>query len=394
MDNSPIAILSSARTPIGKLNGTLSSIPATELGAVAIRAALDKAKLEPGVVDYTIMGNVLSAGIGQAPARQAAIRAGIPDTQSALTINKVCASGMMAVVLAGLMVRAGDADVVVAGGMENMSRAPHLLPDSRVGQRLGDQKLIDSMVHDGLWCCFSDSHMGTLAEKTAIDFEVTRSEQDEFALGSNQKAYRAIENGSFVDEISPVVVPGRQETTTVEIDEGPRSDTSLEILSRLSTPFPPHNSVTSGNSSQISDGAAALVITSEKKARSMGLEPTACIEDQEFVANEPSRLFEAPSQAIRNLLGQAGMGLSDVDLLDVNEAFSAQVVANGKELDWDWEKINVNGGAVALGHPIGASGARILVTLLHALEQRDLENGIAAVCHGGGGAVGMRISRR
>ena len=338
MGDSRAVILGSARTPIGKMGGALSGVPATELGAAAIQAAIGRASIEPGDVDYTIMGNVLSAGLGQAPARQAAIGAGIPEGSSALTVNKVCASGMMAVVLAQMMVQSGDADIVVAGGMENMSRAPHMLEGSRSGRRLGDWKMADSMIHDGLTCSFSDTHMGTL-------------------------------------------------------DEAPRPDTSMDRLAGLPAPFYPHTSVTSGNSSQISDGAAALVIAREEAARSMGLEPVAAIEDHKFVANEPARLFEAPAAAIRELLQRAAMSIDDVDLLEVNEAFSAQVVANGKALDWDWDRVNVNGGAVALGHPIGASGARILVTLLHALERRGMGSGIAAVCHGGGGAVGMRLSR-
>ncbi len=393
MSDPRAVILGSARTPIGKMNGALSGVPATELGTAAIQAAVERASIEPGDVDYTIMGNVLSAGLGQAPARQAAIGAGIPDSSSALTVNKVCASGMMAVVLAGMIVRSGDADIVVAGGMENMSLAPHILEGSRSGRRLGDWKMADSLIHDGLTCSFNDTHMGTLAEGTATEFEATREEQDEFAVRSNRRAAAAATDGSFAEEITPVVANGRRSRTTVEIDEGPRPDTTMEGLAELPAPFYPHTSVTSGNASQISDGAAAIVIASESAARSMGLKPVAAIEDHKFVANEPARLFEAPAEAIRQLLERAAMGIDDVDLFEVNEAFSAQVVANGKALDWDWDKVNVNGGAVALGHPIGASGARILVTLLHALERRALESGVAAVCHGGGGAVGMRLTR-
>ncbi len=388
-----VVILGSARTPIGKMGGALSGVPATELGAAAIRAAVERAGVEPSDVGYTIMGNALSAGLGQAPARQAAIGAGIPDTASALTVNKVCASGMMAVALASLMVRSGEADIVVAGGMESMSRAPHLLPGSRAGKRLGDWGLADSMIHDGLWCSFGNNHMGTLAEGTATEFEVTREEQDEAALRSNQRAARASSDGSFAAEIVPTTVNGRRGASVVDVDEGPRADTSMESLAGLPAPFPPHRSVTSGNSSQISDGAAALVVAREETARDMGLDPKAVIEDHGFAANEPARLFEAPAQVMRSLLERAAMSMDDVDLVEVNEAFAAQVAANGKELGWDWERVNVNGGAVALGHPIGASGARILVTLLHALEQRGLESGMAAVCHGGGGAVGMRVSR-
>ena len=391
-DSEKVAILGSARTPIGKLGGALSSVPAPELGASAIQAALKRAGVEPGQVDYVIMGNVLSAGLGQAPARQAAIGAGIPDTCSALTVNKVCASGMMAAVLGLLMIRSGDADIVVAGGMESMSRAPHVLPDSRLGRRIGDWALVDTMVHDGLWCCFNDTHMGNLAEGTASSFEIGREEQDRFALSSHQRAVRATAEGSFREEIVAVTVEGRKGAVTLDTDEGPRAETSLEAMTNLPTPFAQGNTVTSGNASQISDGAAALVISSMGKARSLGLEPAAVIEDYAFVANEPARLFEAPASAVRRLLDRGSISLEDVDLLEVNEAFSSQVLANGKELGWDWDKVNVNGGAVALGHPIGASGARILVTLLHALGQQGLETGIAAVCHGGGGAVSMRVS--
>ena len=385
-------VLGSARTPIGKLGGALATVPAPELGAVAIRAALGRAGVKPDEADYVIMGNVLSAGLGQAPARQAAMGGGIPDTCSALTVNKVCASGMMTVVLGVLMIRSGDAEVVVAGGMESMSRAPHALPGSRVGRRIGDWELVDTMVHDGLWCCFNDTHMGGLAEGTAAEFEISREEQDRFALSSHRKAVAAASDGGFGAEIAAVTVEGPRGSLTVDTDEGPRADTSPEALAKLPTPFALGNTVTSGNSSQISDGAAALVISSESKARDLGLEPTAVIEDYTFVANDPARLFEAPAAAVRKLLGRGSLAQEDIDLLEVNEAFSSQVLANGKALGWDWDKVNVNGGAVALGHPIGASGARILVTLLHALERRGMRSGVAAICHGGGGAVAMRVT--
>ncbi len=392
-DVEKIAVLGSARTPIGKLGGALSGVPAPALGATAIRAALERARVEPDQVDYVIMGNVLSAGLGQAPARQAAMGAGIPDTCSALTVNKVCASGMMAAVLGILMVRSGDADIVVAGGMESMSRAPHVLPDSRQGRRIGDWALVDTMVHDGLWCCFNETHMGNLAEGTANSFEISREEQDLFALSSHQKAVRAAADDGFRQEIAAVTIEGHRGAVTVNTDEGPRADTSLEAMAKLPAPFAQGDTVTSGNASQISDGAAALVISSVEKTRSLGLERAAVIEDYTFVANEPARLFEAPASAVQGILDRGSLSLEDIDLLEVNEAFSSQVLANGKELGWDWDKVNVNGGAVALGHPIGASGARILVTLLHSLERRGLETGIAAVCHGGGGAVSMRVSR-
>ena len=389
--NEAVAILGAARTPIGKLGGGLSGVEAPLLGAAAIRASLERAGLEPGQADYTIMGNVLGAGLGQSPARQAAIHAGIPDASSALTVNKVCASGLMSVILASQMIRAGDAKVVAAGGMESMSGAPHVLKGSRVGKRFGDWALVDTMVNDGLWCCFNDRPMGDLAEGTASAFEVSREEQDEFALASHQKASAAWETGAFADEITPVQVTGRGGPREVEADEGPRPDASLGALAKLSPAFPPGETVTAGNSSQISDGAAALIVGSEAQSRDTGLEPIALIEDYTFVANEPARLFEAPALAVDRLLERRGLTLNDIDLLEVNEAFAAQVVANGKALEWDWSKVNVNGGGVALGHPIGASGARILVTLLYALRHRGLSTGIAALCHGGGGAVAVRV---
>ena len=385
-------ILSSARTPIGKLGGALSGVTAPELGSTAIRAAIDRAYIDANDVDYVIMGNVLSAGLGQAPARQASIGAGLPETCSALTVNKVCASGIMSIILASLIVQSGDADVVVAGGMESMSRAPHILSGSRPGKKVDNRKLVDTMVHDGLWCCFNDTHMGNLAEGTAMEFKVSRQEQDLFALSSHRNAVRATGDGSFSEEIVPVNIGTGDTHAIVVTDEGPRPDTSIAALQKLSAPFETGDTVTPGNSSQISDGAAAVVVSSTSKARSLGIQPIATIEDHTFVANEPARLFEAPAQVIDKLVGRGKMDLSDIDLMEVNEAFSSQVLANGKALGWEWGKVNVNGGAVALGHPIGASGARILVTLLHALRQRDLESGIAAVCHGGGGAVAMRVS--
>ena len=392
VDSNKTVILSGARTPIGKLGGALSSIPAPELGSIAIKAAIGKAKLDATQIDYTIMGNVLSSGLGQAPARQAAISAGISNNKSALTVNKVCASGIMSIILATLMIRAGDADIVVAGGMENMSLSPHLLPNSRTGKRAGQWEMLDSMIHDGLWCCFNDTHMGSLAENTANKFKVTRKEQDEFALKSNQRAIKAIENGAFNDEIYPVTINTKKGSHQIYRDEGPREDSSLETLSKLSTAFPPYDSVTSGNSSQISDGAAAVIVTSEDIAKSAGLKVQATIEDYTYIANSPAEIFEAPSLAIQKLLDRSKMTLTDIGLLEINEAFAAQVVANTNSLKLDIDKVNINGGAVALGHPIGASGSRILVTLINSMQRTNLENGIATLCHGGGGAVGIRIS--
>ena len=390
MKGDRIAILGAARTPIGKLGGSLSEVDAPALGATAIAAAVDRAEVPPADVDYVVMGNVLGAGVGQAPARQAGIGSRIPHTTSALTVNKVCASGMAAASLASSLIRSEDAGIVVAGGMESMSRAPHLLKGSRTGKRLGNWEMVDAMLHDGLWCCFNDCHMGHIAEQTASKFEVTREDQDTFALGSNRKAGAASKNG--VGEIAPVAVRRRKGTVTVDRDEGPRADASLGELAALKPAFPPGQTVTAGNSSQISDGAAALVLAGEGRADALGAEPIAFIEDHLLVATEPERLFEAPAEAIEKLLCRAGLALDDIDLLEVNEAFSSQVVANGRILGWDWDRVNVRGGAVALGHPIGASGARIIVTLLYSLIERGLKTGIAAVCHGGGGAAAMRVS--
>ncbi|MBI2165155.1 MAG: acetyl-CoA C-acyltransferase [Chloroflexi bacterium] len=390
MSSATAVILGAARTPIGRLGGVLSEVPAPALGATAIRGALERSGVLPQQVDYAIMGNVLSAGVGMAPARQAAIGAGLPDTCPALTVNKVCASGMMAVVLAAQMIKAEDVRVAVAGGMESMSRAPHLLMGSRTGKRLGDWELTDAMVHDGLWCPFNDCHMGTLAGATGSAFETGREEQDRLALASHQRAVQAARDGGFRAEIAPVHVSKRGESSLVNSDEGPRPDTSLEALGKLPPAFP-GTAVTAGNSSQISDGAAALLVASEGYCRTTGLRPLARIVDYVFVANSPARLFEAPALAIGSLLERTKRSLSEIDLLEVNEAFAAQVVANGRALNWDWDRVNVKGGAIALGHPIGASGARILVTLLSALKERGLQHGLAAVCHGGGGSVAMMV---
>lgn len=390
--NGKVVILGSARTPIGKLGGALSGVDAPGLGSAAIRGAMSRGGVAPGDVDYTIMGNVLPAGLGQAPARQAAIGAGIPPTTSALTVNKVCASGMMAAILGTQMIKAGDLEVAAVGGMESMSRAPHVLNGSREGKRFGNWEMVDTMVFDGLWCVFNDVPMGNLAESTASKFEISRDEQDRFSLSSHQKASKASTAGSFREEIVPIAVTSRNGSTEIAADEGPRADSSLEAIGGLKPAFPPGTTVTAGNSAQISDGAAALIVSSEARAKSLGIEPVARIDDYTFVANDPAELFEAPALAIDKLVRKGGLALADVDLLEVNEAFASQVVANGNVLEWDWDRVNVNGGAVALGHPIGATGARILVTLIHALRQRGLETGIAALCHGGGGAAAMRVS--
>ena len=343
-------------------------------------------------MDYVVMGNMLSAGLGQAPARQAAIGAGIPETVSALTVNKVCASGLWATVLAAQAIQLGDAEMVVAGGMENMSRAPHLLLNSRTGQRMGDARLLDHMVHDGLWCTFENRPMGASAETIADCYGVTRQEQDEFAFRSHQLACAAVDECRFDAETVPVEVEaGRGRTETISRDECPRPDTSLERLAALRPAFAPGERVTAGNSSQISDGAAALVVVSGEKARLLGIEPKARIAGYAHAANNPGMLFDAPRIAVDRLLERTGERLEDFDLIEANEAFAAQVLANGKALDWDWDRVNTRGGAIALGHPIGASGARILVTLLYGLQQADEKRGLAVICHGGGGAVAMSV---
>lgn len=384
-----VVVLGAARTPIGRFLGGLSPVAAPDLGATAIRGAIRRAGIEPAAVEAVIMGNVISAGVGQAPARQAAIRAGVPERASVMTVNKVCASGLEAVHLAAQSVLLGEADVVVAGGMENMSRAPHLLMGSRQGFRLGTAQLLDAAVHDGLWCAFENQHMGHAAEAIAEKYGITRQEMDEYSLRSHQKAVQAIQEGRFRAEIEPVEVPQRKGTLLVEVDEPPRPDTSLEALSKLPPAFLANGRVTAGNSPGLTDGAAALVIASEKFAARKGLEPLARIVGYASVGNQPLWLFDAPADAVRKLLDRTGTTLEEWDLLEINEAFSSQILANGRVLGWDWSRVNVNGGAIALGHPLGATGARLVVTLVHALKDRGLRKGIAALCHGGGGAVAM-----
>jgi acetyl-CoA C-acetyltransferase len=392
MNDHDVVILSAARTPIGKFQGAYKDVPATELGAAAVRAALARAGIDGALVDECIMGNVISAGLGQAPARQAAIRGGLPVSVGALTINKVCGSGLKAVMLARALIRSGEAEVIVAGGMENMTRGPYLLMQARSGYRLGNGELIDATVHDGLWCAFEQHHMGNAAEWIARQFGVSREAQDTFALQSHLRAIAAQDAGRFADEIVPVEVPaGRGTTTTISADEPPRRDTDARALAGLRPVFAADGTVTAGNAPGITDGAAALVVTSAGKARALGVRPIARIAGVAQAAVKPLELFTAPVFAIRRLLEQTGTTLDDYDLFEINEAFAAQVVANGRELGLDWDRLNVNGGAIALGHPIGASGARVLVTLLHALRQRGGQRGLAALCLGGGEAVAMAI---
>jgi acetyl-CoA C-acetyltransferase len=388
-----VFISGAARTPLGNFQGGLSTTPATDLGATAIKAAIERSGLSGSDIDYTVMGNILSAGLGQTPARQAAINAGIPNSVSALTINKACASGMQAIVLASQSIQLGEASSVIAGGMENMSAAPHLLINSRTGQRLGDTNLIDSMVHDGLWCPFENRHMGGSAEAISEKYGITRDQQDEFSERSHRLASNASAEGSFSDEITPVNVKGgRGKVTTFVTDEGPRADTTLDGLSALRTVFPPGMTVTAGNASSISDGAAAVVVSNEALAANCSSGPVARITGYSHAANEPGMLFDAPRIAVTNLLAKTGKSLDEFDLIEVNEAFASQVLANGQALSWDWDRVNLRGGAIALGHPIGASGSRILVTLMYGLQSTHRKEGLAVICHAGGGAVAMSVS--
>ena len=383
-------LVGAARTPLGKFLGSLSSLPAIELGAVAISAALTPSGLEPELIEDVLMGQVLQAGAGQAPARQAALRAGLPAAASATTINKVCASGLEAIHLAAARIALGEADCLVAGGMESMSRAPHLLLDARTGMRLGEGRLVDAVIQDGLWCPVENWHMGNAAEAIAEARGIAREDMDEFALRSHRRAVAAAESGRFAAEIAPVEVPSKRNgALTVTADEGPRPDASLEKLAQLQPAFAPNGLVTAGNAPGLTDGAAAVVLADETWAEQQGLTPLARVTGYATVALEPARIFEATELAIRRLLERTGTSLDDYDLIELNEAFAAQVLANGRALGLDWDRVNVNGGAIALGHPIGASGCRIVVTLVHALRQRGLKRGLAALCHGGGGAVAM-----
>ena len=383
-----VYIVGAARTPIGRFLGSLSSVAAPELGAVAVRAAVERAGVDPEAVEDVIVGNVVQAGVGQAPARQAALGAGLPCSASATTINKVCASGLEAINSAALAIRNGDADVIVAGGMESMSQSPHLLQGARQGLRLGSGQLEDAVIHDGLWCPFEKHHMGNAAEAIAEKHGIGRAEMDEYALQSHRKAVAAADAGRFDAEIAPVTVAGRT-ATVVSRDESPRADTSAEALAKLRPAFVPDGVVTAGNAPGLTDGAAAVVVASGDAVRQHNLTPLARVVAHSTAACDPLWLFDAPVLAIEKLLNKTGTSLDDYDLIEVNEAFAAQILANGKSLGWGWDRVNVNGGAIALGHPIGATGARIVVTLLHALQQRGVKRGMAGLCHGGGGAVAM-----
>jgi acetyl-CoA C-acetyltransferase len=386
-------ILSAARTPIGKFLGGLSELPAPKLGAVAVAEVIKRAGVKPADVDEVVMGCVVQAGVGQAPARQAAIFAGLPDTIAAYTVNKVCGSGLKAVMLAAQSIKAGDANVVVAGGMESMSRAPFLLPNVRGGYKYGDQTAKDSLVHDGLWCAFENWAMGEAAEHIATKCSISRADQDRFSAQSHKRAAAAWESGAFAKEVVPVTVGSGAKATTVTKDEGIRADSTPEGLGKLRPAFRPDGTVTAGNASQLSDGAAAVVVASGDAAGKLGAKPLARIVAYATSGVSPKDIFIAPVPAVQMVLAKAGLKLGDIDLFELNEAFAAQMLACGKELGLDEAKVNVNGGGVALGHPIGASGARVLVTLVHALHARNLRYGLASLCLGGGNAVAMIVER-
>lgn len=388
---SPV-ILAATRTPIGKYQGTLAKLSAPQLGSVAIAAALERSGAGREEIDEVIMGNVLAAGIGQAPARQAALGAGLPATVAALTINKMCGSGLEAVMLAARAIRSGDAELIVAGGMESMSQSPFLVP--RNGPPLGDRALIDSLTHDGLLCPFSGMAMGAIADELATREAISRREQDDFAVESHRRASRAAQDGTFAAELVPVHAPGRGgRDTLISSDEGPRADASGDRLAGLAPVFNPKGSVTAGNASMISDGAAAVVVASPKTAEKLGRKPLGRIVAWATSGTEPKDLFIAPVLAIQKALDRAGLAASRIDRCELNEAFAAQMLACLRRLDLAPDRVNVHGGAIALGHPIGASGARVLVTLLHELERSNLRHGLAALCLGGGNAVAMVVER-
>ncbi len=390
-----VVIVAATRTAVGSFQGSLATVPAVELGATVIRALLEQTGVTPAQVDEVILGQVLTAGAGQNPARQAAVKAGLPHEVPALTLNKVCGSGLKAVQLAVQAIRCGDAEIVIAGGMENMSLAPYVLPKVRSGLRLGHAELVDSMISDGLWDAFNDYHMGQTAENLVEKYQISREAQDAFAARSQQRAAAAVESGRFREEITPVLIPQRKgEPLPFDTDEGIRADTSAEGLARLRPAFAKDGSVTAGNASSLNDGAAAVLVMSAAKAAALGLEPLAHIAAYASAGVDPAIMGIGPVSATRKTLEKAGWQLGDLDLIEANEAFAAQALAVGQELGWDDEKVNVNGGAIALGHPIGASGCRVLVTLLHELRRRDGRRGLATLCIGGGQGVALAVERR
>jgi acetyl-CoA C-acetyltransferase len=387
-------IVSAVRTPVGKFQGSLKNFSATDLGALVVRESVKRAGVAPEDVDEVIMGCVIQAGLGQNPARQAALRGGIPSTVAAVTVNKVCGSGLKAVMMAAQGIQLGDNEIVVAGGMESMSNAPYLLPKAREGYRLGNGELVDSMINDGLWCAFNDYHMGCTGEVVADRYHVGRSEQDEYALNSHRKAAAAIAAGKFKDEILPIEIPQKKGPAILfDRDESVREDASLEALGKLKPAFKNDGTVTAGNAPGVNDGASALVVTSMERARSLGVEPLARIVGQATSGVEPELVMMAPVEAIKKLMKKTGWSLSEVDLVELNEAFSVQAVAVVKELGLDLQRVNVNGGAVAMGHAIGSSGSRVLTTMLYELKRRGARRGVAALCLGGGNAVALAVER-
>jgi acetyl-CoA C-acetyltransferase len=389
-------ILSGCRTPVGKFQGSLSDFSAPQLGAIVVREAVKRAGIDPALVDECIMGNVVSAGLGQNPARQAAIFGGLTPATGAMTINKVCGSGLKAVALAAQAVQTGNSSIVVAGGMESMTNAPYLLPQARKGYRLGNAQIIDSMVHDGLWDVYNDYHMGITGENVAEKYAITREEQDDFAVNSHRKAISAIKECRFKAQIVPVEIPAKKKgapPTIFDKDESPREDTTIETLRALKPAFKKDGTVTAGNAPGVNDGAAALVVTSAKRAQDLGAKPMVRIVAQATSGVEPKWVMMAPVGAVRQIWEKTGWKNEDVDLYELNEAFSVQALGVMRELQLNPEKVNVNGGAVAIGHPIGASGARVLVTLIYEMIRRDVKRGIAALCLGGGNAVAMAVER-
>lgn len=387
-------IISAARTPVGKFLGALKGFSAPQLGAIVVREAVKRAGVKPEDVDEVIMGCVIQAGLGQNPARQAALNGGLPNTVSAVTVNKVCGSGLKAVMMAAQGVQLGDTDIVVAGGMEAMSNAPYLIPKAREGYRLGNGELVDSMINDGLWCAFENYHMGCTGEVVADEYKIGRAEQDEFATGSHRKAAAAIKAGKFKDEIVAVEIPQKKGAPLVfDTDETVREDTSVEGLGKLKPAFKSEGTVTAGNAPSVNDGASALVVTSMQRARELGVEPMARIVGQATAGVEPRLVMMAPVEAVRKLFKKTGWSASEVDLFELNEAFSVAAVAVTRELGLDPEKVNVNGGAVALGHAIGQSGSRLLTTVLHELKRRDAHRAVVALCLGGGNAVALAVER-
>ena len=385
-------IVSAARTPIGKFLGKLTGYSAPELGAIVIQSALERSGVKGKLIEEVYMGNVLSAAVGQAPARQAALKAGIPPNVSAVTLNKVCGSGLQAIMSAASMIRAEDAEIIVAGGMESMSNAPYYLHNIRQGAKLGNQTMRDALIYDGLWDSFYDKHMGEFGDATAKESHITRDEQDSYAIASHKKALAAKEK--FREEIVPITIKDRKGKIieTMDVDECPREDTSLEVLMKLKPAFTPDGTVTAGNAPGLNDGAAAVVMMSADKAQSMKLHPLAKITAYASAGRDPKDLFYAPIDAIKKIMTKLSINdIDDFDLIEVNEAFASQILADGKELQWNWNKVNVNGGAIALGHPIGASGARIVVTLLYELHRRKQKKGLASLCLGGGNAVALAV---